>query len=94
MDDHHSSVRGNFFVDRTKSVPKNPAEAGAKEKIHSTGQVDIIAMVRSLQRTAGQVDCFRRGNADCDILDCDWRAYCLKGPSEPSPTKRKPKKKR
>lgn len=41
--------------------------------------VDIIALVRSLQRTAGQVDCFRSGNADCDIVNCDWRAYCLTG---------------
>lgn len=41
------------------------------------GAVDIIAMVRSLQRSAGVVDCFRIGNADCDMTDCEWRSYCL-----------------
>ena len=39
--------------------------------------VDIIALVRSLQRGSGQVDCFRSGNADCDSIECDWRLYCL-----------------
>lgn len=42
-------------------------------------QVDIIAMVRSLQRTAGLNDCFRRGRADCDDIQCHWRSYCLGG---------------
>jgi hypothetical protein len=46
----------------------------------STGHVDIIALVRSLQRTAGMTDCFRMGNVDCDVIDCDWRSYCLGKP--------------
>jgi hypothetical protein len=33
------------------------------------------------------------GNADCDIIDCDWRSYCLGAAAEPkkneTPTKRK-----
>jgi hypothetical protein len=41
---------------------------------------DIIALVRSLQRTAGKRDCFKSGHADCDVMDCDWRAYCLAPP--------------
>lgn len=45
----------------------------------SRDQVDIIAMVRSLQRTAGLNDCFRRGRADCDDIQCHWRSYCLGG---------------
>ena len=45
----------------------------------SNDQVDIIAMVRSLQRTAGLNDCFRRGRADCDDIQCHWRGYCLGG---------------
>jgi hypothetical protein len=36
-------------------------------------------MVRSLQRTAGLTDCFRRGRADCDDIQCRWRSYCLGG---------------
>lgn len=39
--------------------------------------VDITAMIRSLQRTEGNIDCFRRGQADCDQLECAWRQYCL-----------------
>ena len=50
-----------------------------------TAGVDIIALVRSLQRTAGKADCFRTGNADCDIVDCDWRTYCLEAPADGNP---------
>jgi hypothetical protein len=39
--------------------------------------LDIIALVRSLQRSAGLVDCFRTGVADCDVIDCAWRTHCL-----------------
>lgn len=39
--------------------------------------VDITAMIRSLQRTEGVTDCFRRGGADCDSIECAWRQYCL-----------------
>lgn len=39
--------------------------------------VDITAMIRSLQRTEGLTDCFRRGLSDCDQLECAWRQYCL-----------------
>ncbi len=41
--------------------------------------VDITRMIRSLQRTEGLIDCFRRGMADCDQLDCAWRQYCIEG---------------
>ena len=61
------------------------SNAGVKRRISaeeewSTGHVDIIALVRSLQRTAGMTDCFRMGNVDCDFIDCDWRSYCLGKP--------------
>jgi hypothetical protein len=39
--------------------------------------VDITAMIRSLQRSEGDDDCFRRGSGDCDQLNCNWRQYCL-----------------
>lgn len=41
--------------------------------------VDVTAMIRSLQRTEGSSDCFRRGLADCDQQGCAWRQYCLGG---------------
>jgi hypothetical protein len=51
------------------------------EKTNSTSSrqqyVDVTAMIRSLQRTEGLTDCFRRGLADCDQLECAWRQYCL-----------------
>jgi hypothetical protein len=55
--------------------------------------VDIIALVRSLQRTAGKADCFRTGNADCDIVDCDWRTYCLETPADRNLDNRRRKRK-
>lgn len=70
------------FADQTGSKPGIPSKPNAKKSPCSKGQVDIIAMVRSLQRTAGTADCFRRGNADCDNIDCDWRTYCLSGAPE------------
>lgn len=39
--------------------------------------VDVTAMIRSLQRTEGSTDCFRRNASDCDQLECAWRQYCL-----------------
>jgi hypothetical protein len=57
------------------------------------GRVDIIALVRSLQRTAGKTDCFRTGNADCDTVDCDWRTYCLGTPADRAPNARRHPKK-
>jgi len=54
----------------------------------SNDQVDIVAMVRSLQRTAGLTDCFRRGRSDCDDIQCRWRSHCLGGmPDQERPSK-------
>ena len=61
------------------------------KKKRPAGQVDIIAMVRSLQRRAGMTDCFRMGNADCDMIDCDWRIYCLGTPAEQKKTAKRTK---
>lgn len=43
----------------------------------TAGAVDIVALVRSLQRTAGLEDCFRNGKTECLSLDCAWRKHCL-----------------
>jgi hypothetical protein len=45
--------------------------------VTKTNFVDVTAMIRSLQRTEGYTDCFRRGIADCGKLECSWRLYCL-----------------
>jgi hypothetical protein len=39
--------------------------------------VNITAMIRSLQRTEGVVDCFRREITNCAQPECAWRRYCL-----------------
>ena len=41
------------------------------------GLVDIVALIRSVQRAEGNFDCFRRGQGYCDRHDCLWRKYCL-----------------
>jgi len=93
MDQHRSSVPENQKPFPSSSQPNQTAKDDIEKKICPAGQVDIIAMVRSLQRTEGMTDCFRMGNADCDIIDCDWRTYCLGAPAEPKkegkPTKLK-----
>jgi hypothetical protein len=38
---------------------------------------DLTGLVRSLQRSEGHQDCFRRGLADCNQTDCAWRDLCL-----------------
>jgi hypothetical protein len=34
-------------------------------------------LVRSIQRSAGEPDCFRRGLDPCDKVDCIWRSLCF-----------------
>ena len=45
--------------------------------IRPDNYVDVIAMIRSLQRSAGHVDCFRQGLPECNELSCSWRIYCM-----------------
>ena len=51
-------------------------EMDEEDKLHNQ-YLDITAMIRSLQRTEGLSDCFRRGIDDCDQLRCSWRQYCF-----------------
>jgi hypothetical protein len=41
--------------------------------------LDIEVLIRSIQRSEGHKDCFRKGLKDCDELDCRWRSFCLEG---------------
>lgn len=50
-----------------------------KEVLYKENHLDIVRLVRSLQRSAGHTDCFRSGIADCDVLNCEWRLYCFGG---------------
>jgi hypothetical protein len=39
--------------------------------------LDIVTLIRSIQRAEGNMDCFQMGVIDCDQVDCKWRAFCL-----------------
>ncbi len=42
--------------------------------------VDLVNLVRSIQRAEGNIDCYRRGRQQCDRRRCAWRDHCLKEP--------------
>ncbi len=46
--------------------------------------VDLVNVIRSIQRAEGNLDCYRRGRQQCDRMDCVWRDHCLKAPEAPS----------
>ena len=46
--------------------------------------VDIVNLVRSIQRAEGKLDCYRTGRQQCDQMNCDWRDHCLKKPGKAS----------
>ena len=49
----------------------------------SNGLVDITALIRSVQRSEGDLDCFDKSEGKCEQLDCAWRPYCLEGHPTP-----------
>ena len=38
--------------------------------------LNLDELVRSIQRSSGDPDCFRRGLEPCDKADCMWRTLC------------------
>ena len=42
--------------------------------------VDLVNLVRSIQRAEGNPDCYRRGRQQCDRMSCVWRDHCLESP--------------
>ena len=40
--------------------------------------VDIVNLIRSIQRAEGNMDCYGRDRQQCDQMSCAWRTYCLK----------------
>lgn len=47
--------------------------------------VDIVKLIRSIQRAEGNIDCYRRGETRCRRMECDWRDHCLMVPGGKSP---------
>ncbi len=46
--------------------------------------VDLVNLIRSIQRAEGNLDCYRRDRQQCDRMNCVWRDHCLTAPEEPS----------
>jgi hypothetical protein len=74
MDDH---IKTNPSKDVKEDKATDCMQSAENQTTTPHRYVDITAMIRSLQRTEGLTDCFRRGLSDCDQLDCAWRQYCL-----------------
>jgi hypothetical protein len=47
--------------------------------------VDIVKLIRSIQRAEGHIDCYRQGETHCNRMDCNWRDHCLVVPGGKSP---------
>jgi len=39
--------------------------------------VDLVNLIRSIQRAEGNKDCYRRGLVQCDRVNCVWHDHCL-----------------
>ncbi|MBN1932341.1 MAG: hypothetical protein JW786_12125 [Desulfobacterales bacterium] len=52
------------------SVPKG--DKNIKENF-----LDVTALIRSIQRAEGNIDCFRRKEGYCDRTECAWYVYCI-----------------
>jgi hypothetical protein len=40
--------------------------------------VDLVKLIRSIQRAEGNIDCYGRQRQPCDQLNCAWRDHCFK----------------
>jgi hypothetical protein len=56
--------------------------------------LDRTALIRSIQRVEGNSDCYRRGQVNCDQLNCAWRKHCLPVLDEPPAKKYGPEEKK
>jgi hypothetical protein len=57
--------------------------------------VDLVKLIRSIQRVEGNLDCYRGGRQQCDQMNCAWRDHCLeqsKGPPKAGGESQEPKK--
>ena len=41
------------------------------------GFLDVTPLIRSIQRSEGNVDCFGKAHGYCDEAHCSWRVYCM-----------------
>jgi len=62
------------IIGRKKNIDKPIGTESFDEK---KNLVNITDLIRSVQRTEGNPDCFRKDKGGCDELECEWRPYCL-----------------
>jgi hypothetical protein len=82
MDQHRNQLPDNPDAAINDNDADLPSRTGNSYPPAGTGLANVTALVRSLQRRAGLEDCFRRGHADCDRMDCDWRMHCVDIPTD------------
>ena len=59
---------------------------GTEETFNSKPDyVDLVNLVRSIQRAESNIDCYRRGRQQCDQMGCAWRNHCIIVSEEKSP---------
>jgi len=73
MDDDQNSSEAKVSVETGRG--NEPSVRMANEKARN--YLNIITLIRSIQRAEGNPDCFLRGSATCTQIDCAWRSYCL-----------------
>ncbi|HPA13748.1 MAG TPA: hypothetical protein PKV75_00615 [Desulfobacterales bacterium] len=69
----------------SKKLIEYPEENGGNDQLstHKDGKtdrknfLDITALVRSVQRSEGNFDCFGKSRGLCSRLDCAWYSYCI-----------------
>jgi len=65
--DPEKSIRG-------KPMPGSLISVGDEKKRNF---LDTTSLIRSIQRSEGNPDCFLKEEAVCDRTDCSWRLYCI-----------------
>lgn len=63
---------------------RNPSQADGPDQnlVHKNGKttpknfLDITALIRSIQRSEGNLDCFGKSRRSCKRRDCAWFSYC------------------
>jgi hypothetical protein len=66
--------------DQNVKNPESEMKNNEKDRTERKKQnfLDTTVLIRSIQRSEGNLDCFLTGKEDCEEVDCAWRPYCLK----------------
>jgi hypothetical protein len=73
-DQNTLNVGGGQKENKKISMASSPRIGKRAEK---KSFLDMVSLIRSIQRAEGYTDCFQMGMTDCDQLGCKWRSFCL-----------------